>query len=332
MTIEPPGLQARVLTSWDEVPCDDWLAVTVPQRDHVFLTPTFQRAWWESVGPGDLRVVVVSCGHRPVALAPLFVAGGMAFFVGSGGSDYLDFVGAHDRPGVLELILRTARAEIPGFVGFRFHHVPDSSPTGHLLARAAPALGLTCFDEGSLVAPRLSLTPETLHEATTKKSLLRHERWLASNGHLVIAHHTDNATIQGLLPEFFAQHQRRWRDTDSPSLLSDPQQQMLYRHLAFAGTAAGWLRFTEVRWNDDPAAFHFGFSHAGTFLWYKPSFAIDLAARSPGEVLLRQLLLAAGGEQARTFDFGLGDEPFKSRFASSVETVRTWGLYPEHDR
>ena len=67
--------------------------------------------------------------------------------------------------------------------------------------------------------------------------------------------------------------------------------------------------------------------HRGIFLWYKPSFAVDLAQRSPGEVLLRRLLLQAMEENARMFDFGLGDEAFKSRFATQVNTVRNWGLY-----
>ena len=41
----------------------------------------------------------------------------------------------------------------------------------------------------------------------------------------------------------------------------------------------------------------------------------------------RQLLLAAVEEGARTFDFGLGDEAFKARFANKVHKVRTVGLY-----
>jgi CelD/BcsL family acetyltransferase involved in cellulose biosynthesis len=39
-------------------------------------------------------------------------------------------------------------------------------------------------------------------------------------------------------------------------------------------------------------------------------------------------LLAAVTEGVHTFDFGLGDEAFKHRFANRVVNVRTWGLYP----
>jgi CelD/BcsL family acetyltransferase involved in cellulose biosynthesis len=67
-------------------------------------------------------------------------------------------------------------------------------------------------------------------------------------------------------------------------------------------------------------------------MWYKPTFEVELARQSPGEVLLRQLLIAAHDEGAQTFDFGTGDEAFKHRFATRVNRVRTWGLYPRHER
>jgi hypothetical protein len=101
-----------------------------------------------------------------------------------------------------------------------------------------------------------------------------------------------------------------------------------HRRLVESAGGAGWLRFTRVSWAGWPIAFHLGFSYRSCFLWYKPSFAIELARRSPGEVLLRQLFLAAVGEEARVFDFGLGEEPFKRRFASHLRYVDTIGLYP----
>ncbi|HZN12471.1 MAG TPA: GNAT family N-acetyltransferase, partial [Blastocatellia bacterium] len=91
----------------------------------------------------------------------------------------------------------------------------------------------------------------------------------------------------------------------------------------------GWLRFTRVEWGGEAVAYHYGMSYGGSYFWYKPSFAPRHARRSPGEVLLRQLLLAAIEEESRTFDFGIGEEAFKYRFADRINRVRTWGLYPK---
>lgn len=310
---------------------DEWSGLLARgDTDTVFLTWHWQRAWWECFGRGRLQLLAAERDGQVVAIAPLFSEAGMVFFVGSGGSDYLDFVGDIGDPGMLEGILTVARRQVTGFVGLRFYHVPDRSRTGERLASAAERLGLICHDEGDLVAPALSLVddPEVAEAATRKKSLVRHERFFLRNGELRTCHLCNGDQIRPHLQEFFQQHISRWQETPYPSLFLDADQRRFYERLTEIAAATGWLRFTRLDWDGQPIAFHFGSCYRGSYLWYKPSFDIALARRSPGEVLLRHLLLAALDEGAHTFDFGLGDEPFKRRFATHAERVRTWGLYP----
>ena len=296
----------------------------------VFQEPHWLRCWWDVYGRGDLLIVSAWHEERLIAIAPLFVDGEMAFFVGSGGSDYLDFIGDATAPGVTEAILEVVLARVPGLLGFRFYHVPDASRTGQRLRGAAARLRLECVDEGELAAPVLDLGPhgEAGLAAAQKKSLMRHERGFSRLGTLAVRHLRRADEILPRLDAFFDQHQRRWQGTGHPSLFHDSVHQAFYRRLAAGADDEGWLRFTSVEFDGRPIACHFGFSHRGRYLWYKPSFEIALARQSPGEVLLRQLLLAAVEEQATLFDLGLGDEAFKRRFASRVPLVRTWGLYP----
>ena len=95
-----------------------------------------------------------------------------------------------------------------------------------------------------------------------------------------------------------------------------------------AAEEIGWLRLTMVLLDDQPIACHLGMALDGVHHWYKPAFDVRFARYSPGEVLLRNLILAAREDGAQTFDFGLGAEPFKLRFATSTPTVTTVGLYP----
>jgi CelD/BcsL family acetyltransferase involved in cellulose biosynthesis len=307
----------------------DWdRLVRTGGSDVVFVTWDWQRAWWESFPREQLLLIVAERGGRPVALAPLFAEEGMVYFVGSGGSDYLDFVGDVSDKDVFDALRRAAIERVPNFIGFRFYHVLDSSPTGELLRRAASRLGLNFVEEGQLVAPALSLTnPDVALAAAQKSSLVRHERFFSRGGCLEVSHVRNGADIAPHLPDFFEQHVARWATTPHRSLFCDARHRAFYERLARSADDSGWLRFTRIDWEGQPIAFHFGFSFRGSFLWYKPSFAIELARRSPGEVLLRKLLLAAIEEGSHTFDFGLGDEPFKRRFASHINTVRTWGLY-----
>jgi len=290
----------------------------------VFLTPWWQKAWWEIFGRGQLLLLGVFRRGELVGLAPLFADGGMVFFTGSGGSDYLDFVG--EVPDYAELLAQAVQA-VPGFVGFRFYHVPDASGTGSALQQAAQRLGLSCYDEGDLPAPAIDLRA-TGSEVVRKKSLVRHQRFFEREGALSIRHFTAARDILPRLESFFEQHIARWAVTPYPSLFLDPTQCRFYQALVRSAGPNASLRFTEVGWNDTPIAFHFGFSYGSTYMWYKPSFAIERAKRSPGEVLMRSLLLAALAEGAEVFDLGLGAEAFKERFATHTPIVRTWGLYP----
>lgn len=328
----PATITTRVLNGFDDpsfTPTDWERVLAAGQSDVVFLTWHWQSAWWETFGRGELLLIVAERDGDAVALAPFFAEAGMLYFTGSGGSDYLDFVGDISDPEILDALLIEARRYVSDFIGFVFYHVPESSGTAASLRPAAARLGLQIFEENNLSAPALKfgLDKTIAIEAANKKSLVRHERGFTREHPLKVEQCNDGKIIGGRLDEFFAQHIERWAATPTPSLFCDEKQKTFYRNLTRAAANAGWLRFMTVEWNGRPIAFHFGFCYHGNFLWYKPSFAVDLARRSPGEVLLRQLLLAAAGEGAHTFDFGLGDEPFKKRFANRTNVVRNWGLY-----
>ena len=206
--------------------------------------------------------------------------------------------------------------------------MPDPSRTGARLADVAARLSLDIFDHGALPAPALALQPDPTagQAAVSKKSLVRHENGLRRTGELTVRTDLRGDQAAEAVEVLFDQHIARWSGTPHPSLFLDPAQKAFYRRLVAEN--ADWLRVARIDWNGAPVAVHLGFHHRGRYLWYKPSFDIALARRSPGEVLLRQLIGAAMAEGAALFDFGIGDEAFKMRFATEVRQVRTWGLYP----
>ena len=330
----PDGLTIDVVDRFDDprVARGAWdRLVPKSARPSIFMTWDWQSAWWQSFGRGRLLILAIRRGDELVALAPLFLDGGMLFFVGSGGSDYLDFIGNVGQDEVDDLLGAALRA-IPDALGIRLYHVPDESPTGALLQRGSEGLSLICVDEGDLPAPLLDLSADSVHRSTTKASLLRHERRLLREGSLSVVHSIEPERIAPQLDTFFEQHVSRWSGTAWPSLFNDPRQRAFYREVTARVGSQGRVVFTQVAWNGRPVAFHFGLRYAGEFLWYKPAFDITLARYSPGEVLLRHLILHATSDDAQVFDFGLGDEAFKQRFATRTRRVRTWGLYPKEQR
>ena len=170
--------------------------------------------------------------------------------------------------------------------------------------------------------------PDIALAATRKKSLVRHENYFRREGGLSVTHVNEAGEVLPWLEELFAQHIERWAATDSPSYFLQKKWREFFQRWAVSAAARGWLRFTRLEWRGRSIAFHLGVCYRGNYIWYKPCFAIDLSRFSPGEVLLRQTLLAAIEEGADTFDFGTGDDEYKKRFATDTREMRGMTLYP----
>ena len=324
-------VNTRLLSGFDDASfgAEQWTQLLpLGDTDSICLAWEVQRTWWETLGHGRLLLIVAERDGTDVAVAPLFTSGGMIYNLCP--QDYLDFVGDISDPDILDALLNEACAHVPDFTGFQFFFIGDQSRTGQRLSDASVRMGLKCLDEGSLPAPALDMAgkPDVALAATRKKSLVRHERYFQKSGTLHVEHEQDGERILTHLSEFFAQHIARRAVTDHPSIFLKPEQRAFYECLVQRTAHSGWLRFTRVLWNGKPIAFHFGLCYHGRYLYAIPSFDVELSQHWPGEVLMRQLFLAAIAEGAKVFDFGIGDEAYKYRFATDVTHLRTWGLYP----
>ena len=81
------------------------------------------------------------------------------------------------------------------------------------------------------------------------------------------------------LDDFFDQHVARWAGTRHPACSRTPPSGPSTVHLAAEATAGG-CGSPGSSGTAGPVASHFGFCHAGRYLWYKPTFDIE-----PGSVV-----------------------------------------------
>jgi CelD/BcsL family acetyltransferase involved in cellulose biosynthesis len=327
-----PQLTTRIVSSFDDpaVAPHRWRRLLAcGPTNAVNLTWEWQRNWWDAFGRGDLLLVVVEAEGAPLCIVPLFVQDGMVFNLCP--EDHLDVVGNARSPDIWEAILEAVLNSVPSFEGMRLYFIPESSPTGIHLEQAAERFGLDCFQEACLPSPYIDLAgnPDWAASCTRKTSLVRHENYFRREGRLDVIHTRTADEIFPQLDEFFEQHIARRAETPKASLFIDPRQRDYYRSIARNIGPTGWLRFTRIEWNGRAIAFHFGLCYRRRYLFGIPSFEIDLKNHSPGEVLLRQLILAAVDEGATIFDFGPGDEAYKYRFATGEARLITWGLYPK---
>lgn len=116
------SLTVRELSGFDDPLASEeqWNALLARGDIHtVFQTRAWLRAWWSVLGRGELLLLLVTRDGEPSLLAPLFVEGGMAFPVGSGGSDYLDLVGTTVAADTAAALLGAVASRVPDFVGVR---------------------------------------------------------------------------------------------------------------------------------------------------------------------------------------------------------------------
>jgi CelD/BcsL family acetyltransferase involved in cellulose biosynthesis len=319
-----PPVRARVLRDFGDPALSppQWDRLLAAGTNNVFLTREWQTAWWSALGRGNLLLLAVEKDGQPVALAPLYSDQGMVYLVGSGFESYhLDFLGDTTDPGVVDALLAGAAESTPGFTGMEFYFI--SRKTQAQLESAAARLGFSCTELWRVASMTMDIAarPDVARAATRKKSLVRHENFYRRQGSLGVTHLSNGGEVTTHLDEMFTQHIRRWATTETPSLFTEERFRDFFRRWTEAAGARGWLRFTRLDWGGRAIAFHFGFRYGGRYIWYKPSFEIEEQRHSPGEVLLRQTLLAAIAEGAELFDFGTGDDSYKMRFADYVDSV-----------
>lgn len=286
----------------------------------VFLRSPWLRACDEALGPDAPWCCAVYAGPEGWQAAAVVVElGGRWVALGTGASDYL---GVPVHPSLDDATADQAVARVLGAIldetGAASLHIPGvvvgTRTLEHL--RHGP---LFATATRRTVAPTLEAS--AFDVASRKKSLKRHWNKLHREGEVEIATWTMARDVRPRLGAFMEQHRARWADGGQPTQFDRIEQVRLFECLTERLAESGELRFTTVTLGGELVASHFGMQSGGRLTWYKPTYAPAFAALSPGEVLLRALILRAAAECCSELDFTVGDEAFKLRFATTIRDV-----------
>jgi CelD/BcsL family acetyltransferase involved in cellulose biosynthesis len=336
LTYDTPRVRTTRIQRWDDVPDLEaaWTALLHRSPGHsVFQTFAWNVCWWSAFrGSHELFVILAYAGPDLVGIAPMMISrekgpmGGVRShvrFIGSinDASDYCDFITDPDVPLALHALLEEMSVSSKGFHRIDLSNFPSHSPNRARILEYFRSQNARFTVEFQADAPvRILGDNQADLKAANKSSLRRHTNLFARSGELSFHQCRSEGEIQGYLDLFFEQHKSRRAQTDSRSQFLDPAQQVFYRELVRGAFRHGWLRFDVVLFNGAPLAFHFGFEYQRRFIWYKPTFDVQFASRSPGEVLIKFLLDDAIRKGLEEFDFTVGSEAFKYRFANRVST------------
>jgi CelD/BcsL family acetyltransferase involved in cellulose biosynthesis len=296
--------------------------VSRAQTSTIFQTFEWHESWYGVYGGGTEPCVLLASRHGTlIGIAPLMLSHRRVLgrtqrvleFIGTRMSDYCDFIFAPADVDVLPAFFWWISQF--GFDLLYLRDLPENSPTlaaitAYFDARhtdARPLYEAPAWEFGDRAAD---------YRLPQKKSLRRHFNHFARAGHLEFVARAPKATTQKYLEALFAQHIERWGQLGMPSIFHEPRHREFFCQLANALEPTGWLLFSAVIFEGKPIALHFGFEYGRRIVWYKPSFDVAYARHSPGEVLLKYLLEYALERKVSHFDFTIGEDGYKYRFAN----------------
>ncbi len=285
----------------------------------VFSHPAWLRAWWESLGSGDLLIAIVWDGDEPIAVFPTCTCvdeDGLLSFLGS--EDVTDDQVPAALPGreaeALRFFLDWAFAD-GGFNRVRFHSVLDGQRWLGVVEEVATQAGLGYSHEQVDVAPAIIL-PATFDDYLNglsghdRHELRRKRRRFGDLGTWRVrrAHEVGWETD---LQAFFEFHRQA---PGEKAGFFTPDRERFFRRLAADLFLFGLARLDVLDLDDEPVACTFSYDFRDTLALYNSSFRPDLARHAPGMVLVGSLIEQSIAEGKRVFDFLRGDEPYKRRF------------------
>jgi CelD/BcsL family acetyltransferase involved in cellulose biosynthesis len=311
----------KLAPEWDRL----WRAN--PQNE-IFSTFAWARASW--LAYGHKRVLctpVVYEGSTVVGILPLARVGKTLRFVGAPRSDYNDMLCAADTgPETLRVALEALAADAPACARGVLENVPEDSMLLRHWRQILHRPPLKLHNSPSSVCHSVLFSSHgdsVLDSILKKKKLRQRAKKMRQLGNFVFRHLESRAEIKAQLPEFFQQHMRRRAQMGDKSLFCFEESRNFYQALVDELDPARELRFAVIELDGKPVAFHFGFECNGKFVYYKPTFELQLRQYSPGEVLNGELFEYAGRRGLREFDFTVGDEAYKARYANRTRYNHT---------
>ena len=330
MRQESCDLRCELVTDFSrlEALAPSWERLNSENCGSAFQSWGWASAFWKTQGHAlTLCAPVIIAGDALVGIVPLVIQNGKMRLLGE---PYADYNGPLCLPKRALDVLNTAftallDAPFP-WTECVFNNLPEDSPVMQSLQSPAWKLQShfqavfqyscpTVRDDGSNIFERLALM----------ERLKRNEKRLRRRGNLEFRHIEDRREIHGHLDEFFSQHATRQTLNGVHSQFLDPAPRAMMRALVEELDPVHQLRFCVLELNGRAIAYHFGFQRAGKLIFYVPTFDVNYWSDSPGDVLLRNLFKYAQEEKLSEFDFSIGDEAYKERFANYAG--KTWSAY-----
>lgn len=308
-------------------------------RGNAFVTPEWFRAWHGVYGTDvDPAVAVARDGEGTVRGILPFVLdrrglSGRLRFAGAGLGDHFDPAAAAEDVRASVVAAAVELGSATPWSTLVLDNVEAGARWPSDLLEASPRR-LVSRSYRRAVLPRIDLREldawddYLLTRSRNLRSQLRRFERAVVRDHAASFRRTERADeLDRDLATFFRLHDARWDPRGGSSSQGVPVREF-HRRFAAAALSRGWLRLWFLELDHRPVAGWYGWSLGGRYAYYLAGFDPAFARLRVGHVLLAHTIRDAIESGAEEYDLLLGDESYKSRFASSRREVETLVITP----
>ena len=296
-------------------------------RGNAFVTPEWYRAFLMATPDQTPNAVVVRRGDALAGVLPLVSDGRALRFAGALFADWLHPAALREDEAAVARAAGPALAALDGWSMLVVDNVDASAGWPRELASG----GLAAVGGGAAPAPLpFAALPGDwdAYLATRSRNLrsqLGRKLRALERDHRIEMRAGDVRDLDTL----FELHGRR-RDTVGgfPSSLAHEDARAFHGAFAAAASERGWLRVWLLEADGEPVAAWYGWRVGGRYAYYNAGFDPDWGDRSVGLLLLARTIRAAVEEGADEYDFLLGGESYKERFATGVRLATSLIVTP----
>jgi CelD/BcsL family acetyltransferase involved in cellulose biosynthesis len=326
----------QVLGSWRRL---------AAERGNAFVTPEWYLAAIKTLHEGAVPAVAVvrEADGTVRGLLPMLTARarGGPRLVSFAGTRYGDLFHPVAAEGDDERIAAAAAPALARHLGTRCQldigRVDAEAGWWRELARAWPA-GMTAVPRPPEILPYIELNGSSWEEYLSARSrqfrnqVGRKMRGLKRDHRVRLRRPGSEEEVLGDLGTLFRLHDARWAGRDVASAIKDPRVRDFHREFMVEAHERGWLRLYLLEVDAVPVAGWYGWRVGDRFSYYQAGFDPAWGRYSVGFLLLAETVREAIAEGAAEYDLLLGDEPFKSRFATGSRLGRSVLLAPRISR
>jgi len=304
-----------------------WNSVLESSTPNVpFLTHEWMVSWWKCFGV-QKRLFLIAAqeqySERPIGIAPLMISRSIGFrvieFIGSGASDYLDFIISRDANNVLKNFFSALNEykDEWDIISLR-NMLPEESRLENI-KHAVHLCGWRMRIFPGSISPYIPidksfddfLSSKSANFRYTLKKKMKRIQQSGKNFSSKLITSIPEKEVLNFLSDIEAES---WKLEAGIAKMHNPETKAFYENFIKSFGSKGWLNLWIGFLDNDPTSYLINFDYNNKIWYYNSAYKKHYAKYSCGSLLTYKAVQDAFNRKKAEYDFLIGNEAYKRRW------------------